>query len=67
MRTILESTVSSPTFSARMRSTFPVLTEALVTRSPSPTSTGRLSPVIADLSTKEFPDRMTPSTGMLSP
>ena len=64
---IRERTVSSPTFSARMRSTLPLLTEALVTKSPSPTSTGRLSPVMADLSTKELPERTMPSTGILSP
>ena len=64
---ILESTVSSPTFSARILMIFPLFTDALVTTSPAPTSTGRLSPVMADLSINESPERITPSTGMLSP
>ena len=65
--TILDRTVSSPTFSARMRTTFPRLTVALVTASPTPTSTGKLSPVTADLSANVLPSTITPSAGKLSP
>ena len=39
----------------------------LVTPSPSATSRGRLSPVSAEVSSKEAPDTTTPSNGIFSP
>ena len=64
---ILERVVCSPTRSARNFMT-PLLTSAAdVTPSPSATSTGRLSPVTAHLSTKPLPCTITPSTGIYSP
>ena len=40
---------------------------AAETSSPTPLSTGTLSPVKADSSTAPEPERITPSTGILSP
>ncbi len=65
--TIFERVVSSPTLSAFMRMTPEVTRDADVTSSPSCSSTGRLSPVIALLSTAHVPSTITPSTGMYSP
>ena len=64
---ICESVVSLPTFWARHTSAPVWFTEALSTVSPSPFSTGMLSPVSALWSMEECPLTTTPSTGTLAP
>ena len=65
--TIFESVVSAPILCARIFITPLLLSAAEVIWSPIVTSTGRLSPVIADLSIKVLPSVITPSTGIYSP
>ena len=66
-RMICESVVSSPTRVARTFTNPRLLIVAALTASPSPRSTGMLSPVSADWSTLVCPLTITPSTGMLPP
>ena len=61
------SVVSSPTARASTAIQPRVETVAPVTRSPTPFSTGTLSPVMADSSTAAEPSTTTPSTGTDSP
>ena len=65
--TILLSAVSSPTFVARKRKLPEVLIVAPTTSSPTPSSTGRLSPVSMDWSSAPCPSRITPSVGTVWP
>ena len=66
-RMIAAKVVSSPTAVASITNQPDVLTVAPVTRSPTPTSTGTGSPVIADSSMRAEPSTTTPSTGTASP
>ncbi len=65
--TICASSVSEPTFSARMTKEPVPLTVAPITPSPAPFSTGIGSPVTIDSSTALAPSSTTPSTGTFSP
>ncbi len=67
MRMIWERVVSSPTFVARHLRKPDWFTVAADTSSPSPLSTGMLSPVSAASFTALDPSRITPSTGIFSP
>ena len=64
---ICASAVSAPTRSALTTSLPPTLTVAPATASPTPTSTGTLSPVRSDWSTAERPSTTTPSVATFSP
>ena len=59
--------LSSQILSARMVKVPYWFTVPLITASPGPFSTGRLSPVITEVSTVVRPDRMVPSSGIVSP
>ena len=65
--TMRASSVSAPTFSARITKPPVPFTVAPTTRSPGCLWTGTDSPVTIDSSTSLAPDTTTPSTGMLSP
>jgi len=67
MATIRASSVSAPTFSARMTSTPDPLMVAPTTLAPATLSTGMGSPVTIDSSTWLRPSTTTPSTGIFSP
>ena len=67
MRMIWDRVVSSPTRVARHFIKPDWFTVAAETVSPSPLSTGMLSPVRADSFTVLLPSTTTPSTGMFSP
>jgi hypothetical protein len=66
-RMMPESLVSSPLAVTSTRSDPSPLTVPATTASPSPRSTGRDSPVTAASSSVLAPERITPSTGTLSP
>ena len=61
------SAVSSPTLVTRKRKLPEVFTVAPTTLSPTPSSTGMLSPVSMDWSSAPWPSRITPSVGTLCP
>jgi len=67
MRTICDSTVSAPTFVARIRKAPDRLIVPPVTESPGSFSAGRGSPVIIASSTALLPSVTCPSTGIFSP
>ncbi len=67
MRIIPASTVSAPTFVARICTSPRWLIVAPISSSSFDFSTGMLSPVIIDSSTDELPESTTPSTGTFSP
>ena len=67
IRTICESTVSSPTFVATMMKPPVPFTVPPITVSPGPFSTGIGSPLIIDSSMLLLPSCTSPSTGILSP
>ena len=67
MRTIWERVVSSPTRVASQVMKPDWLIVAAETASPAVLSTGMLSPVSADSLTAQLPERITPSTGIVSP
>ena len=66
-RIILWMELSSPTRAASISKAPNWLTVPLETSSPGPLSTGRDSPVITAWLMEVSPDRMTPSTGTVSP
>src|SRR5882757_7650529 len=66
-RAIWANAVSDPILVARTTSRPLALTEAPITSSPGPRSTGTLSPVIIDRSNAEAPRSMTPSVATFSP
>ena len=61
------SELSSPTLEAQMSTVPKRLIVPPKTLSPTVLSTGRDSPVITDWSTEVVPERISPSTGMVSP